>query len=302
MRSLFVLIAIAMFLSACPGPVHLSAVPNDLPFAIALVANADSDHAARVGFTTLGAGALLDGSRSHDPDNAVEEPVALLWSFSELPEGSALTDDSIAIDPEEWGFARFEPDVLGTYRVQLDVRDSDEELSPVPSFAVVEVLPADLAVHLDWSTTRADLDLHLLAPGGAYFDASDCFSWNPNPDWGAEGLATDDPALHADADGEGAGPYREQITLAEPDDGTYRLLVHYYADHGAALGGDDLGAAELSIAVEISGEVVDTLEPTMTLHEGDLLIAADLLMPQGELAPIHVLTTHEEAGGPPYNE
>ncbi len=300
MRSLVALVPIIL-LCACPTPeIHL--LPNDLPVAIAMVADADSDHAARVGFTTLGATALLDGSLSSDPDNEVDQPVDLLWSFAELPEHSGLSDQSIVADPEVWGLAGFLPDVLGTYRVRLDVIDSDEDLSPLPAFVVVEAVRPDLQVTLDWDTTRADLDLHLLSPGGAYFDSSDCFSWNPNPDWGQPELATDDPALLADADGEGVGPYREQISLAEPADGTYRLLVHYYADHGAALGGDALGAGELSLSVEISGQEVDRVEPTMTLHEGDVLIAADLLMPQGALAGIHVLTTHEEAGGPPYND
>jgi hypothetical protein len=301
-RLLALIVPFALLLSACPQPPEFIILPNERPYAIALVADGESGDAYRVGFTRVGAEALLDGSRSYDPDNVVDEPVDLHWSFAALPAGSTLTDEAIVVDPQSWGLARFAPDVLGTYRIQLQAVDHDGETAPEPGLAVVEVIPADLAVRLEWHATRADLDLHLLAPSGAYFEGSDCFSWNPNPDWGQTDLATDDPTLHEDADGEGAAPYRERISMTEPEDGTYRLLVHYYADHGAALGGDDLAVHDLSITVEVAGEPVDVMESAIPLLQGDLLIAAELLLPQGTLAPIQVLTTHHEAGGPAYNQ
>lgn len=85
-----------------------------------------------------------------------------------------------------------------------------------------------LRVKIAWNTNDTDVDSHLLAPGGVLFDCvTDCFFGNPSPDWGVIGDWIDDPFLDVD-DVDGYGP--ENINISEPLAGTYKFVVHYYAD------------------------------------------------------------------------
>ncbi len=68
----------------------------------------------------LGDEATLDGSASHDPDNA-PSALSYLWSLVARPDGSALGSPDIA-DADQ-PIARFTPDVEGAYVARLDVDD-----------------------------------------------------------------------------------------------------------------------------------------------------------------------------------
>ena len=80
------------------------------------VADAGDDATGEVGATVS-----LDGSDSYDPDDG--DILTARWRFLSTPSGSALTDDDI-----ENSFsiqAGFVPDVGGTFRLELEVCDSE---------------------------------------------------------------------------------------------------------------------------------------------------------------------------------
>jgi hypothetical protein len=60
----------------------------------------------------------LNGIASEDPDGDI---LTFVWTFATVPKKSALVDTDIggAATP----FASFEPDVVGTYLIDLDVSD-----------------------------------------------------------------------------------------------------------------------------------------------------------------------------------
>jgi hypothetical protein len=299
---LFALPVLGLLLAGCP-PSGIYEAPNDLPMAVARVVDADSDQAISIlGYTTLGSEATLDGSQSYDPDGRPSSDIrAFSWGFEVAPDDSELTDEHLVPGVDDPSRASFLPDVVGTYRLWLEVEDRRGGRS-APAPAIVQVLPADLVVELEWQTVRADLDLHLLAPGGSYFGDGDCFSWNPNPDWGLDDIASDDPALEADVDGEGPAPYRERIAIEEPGPGSWLVAVHYYSDHGAALGSPAIVATAGS-TIEVAGRVIaEDVAPPGKLVQGDVWLVGEVMMPEGLFVPWNQLSDHEAQGGPPYND
>ena len=90
-----------------------------------------------------------------------------------------------------------------------------------------------IQVEVSWEDNGADIDLHFLRRGGTYgtsdnFDENDCCWNNPQPDWGEQWVEGDDPFYLTDyqrGSGEGISP--ETVTLEEPADGIYRVLVYH---------------------------------------------------------------------------
>ena len=274
-------------LAACPPP-DIRLV-NDAPVADLVVNAPEDDTGQRLGWSQQGQITWLNGSLTQD-DNSVLDELDLAWSFDLLPDGSALADEAIT-PAGTLGFATFVPDVEGTYRVALTATDRFNEVS-VPAIAVVQVTPPmDLTASLEWDTNRVDLDLHLVAPDGSYFGDTDCFSWNPNPNWGDPTSADDDPLLDGDEDGEGSGPYFEQIGLRQPPVGQYRVLVHHYLDHGLALG-QDARAATPSVSIAAGGEVLEELVAPEPLLEDDVWIVGIIEWP-GSFAAINQISDHD---------
>jgi len=284
------LLALAsLTLTACPpedGLHHL----NPAPIADLVVAPPDSDvPGQRLGWAVQGAQTWLDATHTTDENSLLEE-LDFRWAFDLLPEGSALNDADLA-PAEPHGFATFTPDVVGTFRIAVVATDRSGVASE-SAIAVVQVTPPmELTATLAWDVNRVDLDLHLLSEDGSYFGDSDCFSWNPNPNWGDAGLSDDDPLLADDEDGEGAGPYREIIDLRQPAEGEYRVLVHYYLDHGLALG-QDARPATPTIRIEAGGELLSEFEAPAPLLEDDVWIAGVVEWP-GAFAPINLISDHE---------
>ena len=309
------LLALSLVTAGCGNDDGLRRLPNDIPIAIALVDNGDENAAQqRLGYVIRGDLATLDASQSFDPDNT-GDPTALSyeWTFDSLPEDSMLTDEDITSpeddpdtpDIDEGAWASFTPDALGNFRMQLIVYD-DEEAPSDPSVAIiVSSPPSGLAIQLDWEDTQADLDLHLIGPGGQYFGTGDCYSWEPNPNWGDSELPTDNPLLTADDDGEGQGPYRETITLEEPSDGDYEVWVHYYSDHSQTLGNSPITATP-TVTITVFGTSIwdnDFPLPTATtpLVAGDVWKAGVLGWPDRSWAPLNLTSDHSSEGGPDYN-
>ena len=103
------------------------------PANVVPVADAGQDLAVQ-----LGNSVALSAAASHDPDNS-PFPLTFTWSFVSLPIGSNLVDALIERDPVDPVKAKFVPDVLGDYVLQLSVFDgSDNAIDNL----LVKVLPA----------------------------------------------------------------------------------------------------------------------------------------------------------------
>jgi hypothetical protein len=114
-------------LTSAPDYVNVLASPPN----VAPNANAGADQNVYTG--TL---MQLDGSASNDPDNG-PQPLTYQWSFVSLPQGSALTVNSIT-DSDKVK-ANFTPDVDGTYVLKLTVSDSD--LTSEDTVQVISTIP-----------------------------------------------------------------------------------------------------------------------------------------------------------------
>jgi len=230
-----------------------------------------------------------------------------LWTLRSRPEGSAaellVPEDDGGTEEDEDAFPTLAPDVEGTYRVQLVVVD-DNGVESLPAVANLQAVPpSDIEIVLAWDTVRLDLDVHLVQPDGAYWGDGDCFAWNPTPDWGIQGFDDDDPVLQADDDGEGNGPYREVLSLDAPSSGTYQVLVHFFGDHGAALGQPPRTVSP-TVTIEAAGEVVaGPVQPPQAMGEGDVWRVSELSWPErSHVPPTPAIVTHTELGGPPVQE
>ena len=312
-RTLPLLLVPTLLASACGGGDSLRALPNDPPIAVAAVYGGETieeQSAQFLGYTIAGEQATLDARLSRDPDGTIE---TWAWTLEDWPEDSALTSEDITVpedDPDteenESVFPTFTPDVLGTYRLGLVVTDDDDAVSDMAFVFVQSVPPSGMEVELEWPEAGADLDAHLTTPGGSYWDVeggTDCFSWNPNPDWGDSSLALDNPELDDDADGVGAGPFRESIWLETPTDTTdgFLVRVHYYADHVAMTGGSAL-PANPTIRIKVLDNLVAEMTPSQPLVAGDVWVVGTFTWPDRVFNQIGTLTTHTDLGGPDYNQ
>lgn len=217
----------------------------------------------------------LDGSASQDPDGDL--PLAFDWRLVRKPEGSSATLDSV--DQARVGLT---PDLVGVYEAELFVTDATGLRSLLPDRVAVTAIPAErLLVELVWESPIADLDLHLLAPGGVFGGLLDCHWDNPEPDWGAAGDPADDPALLRD-DLAGFGP--ETVGYAEPLDGRYRLWVDYFAAHTPS--GEERTRATLRVFVDgfLEAEISRRLD-----RQGQRWQAVEVLWPEGTVEAVDVL-------------
>ncbi len=218
---------------------------------------------------------ILDGSLSSDPDGDL--PLAFAWSLTRKPEGS-----DAALSDEETQHPSFTPDLVGVYEAELYVTDSIGCTSLLPDRVVVTALPAEkLVVELVWDSPIADLDLHLLAPGGTLGGPLDCFYDNPAPDWGETGDQADDPWLKRD-DLMGFGP--EITAYDEPLEGTYQLVVHYFSTHTAS--GQESTSATLRVFINglLDAEIARDLE-----SQGQVWTAVEVLWPEGTVTQVDLL-------------
>jgi hypothetical protein len=119
--------------------------------------------------------------------------------------------------------------------------------------------PADqvgFTIKLHWDADETDVDSHLLAPNGTFFDCElDCHYGNPSPDWGTIGDWLDDPFLDVD-DVDGYGP--EHINISAPRPGIYTFVVHYYDDTSWSFGSS---ASNATVEFLSYGQVIQTFGP-----------------------------------------
>lgn len=191
---------------------------------------------------------LLSGVGSSDPITSITR---YEWTIVSQPNGS--TGDRL-IPSADVVAPTLRVNLYGVYEIRLTVFDAAGLPSCEPAIVRVHVVPSsDLVVMLTWNTPNdlnigdefgADLDLHLLRPGGDWnVPADDVHAGNPTADWGAPGPA-DDPRLLV-SDDDGAGP--ELVELSSPTRGTYGVGVEYEA-------ADSFGASTATARVYIRGE------------------------------------------------
>ncbi len=161
----------------------------------------------------------------------------------------------------------FDNGVVATYNGVLEIQSNDPMGTvTVPLMAATDPPPpalTDISITLTWTSSMADMDLHLLRPGdGSFFDSpTDCCYCNTNPDWGVMGQASDNPFLDRD---DLAGPGPENINLSVAQDGEYQVVVHYFASHGA-------GDVSATVQVRVHGTLIATR--TANLAELDRWVA-----------------------------
>lgn len=150
----------------------------------------------------------------------------------------------------------FRPDGIpstqqGTLTVQYNGGSGPATVDVVLNGEVIPppVTETAISVTLEWTSNDTDVDLHLVGPGGAFFEPPmDCFFDNDTPDWGLMGDTTDNPFLDRD-DVDGYGP--EQVNLSVAASGQYQVYVHYWSDHNN-------GTTDTSVQIHINGQLVAT--------------------------------------------
>jgi hypothetical protein len=257
-----------------------------------------------------GRAVVVDGSETADPEGdaftfdwaITERPsssVAALVGF-----GQPTTQ----VTPDVVGryvvtlTATDEHGAVGTADVELLPRDLGVVLTWGPSgaaacnaFSAAQCEAMTPAERAQTCCGQSDLDVHLVRPGGALGDygqcpaacdplfcgelddahvdtcrqtGTDCAFANRAPDWGAPGRV-DDPRLDID-DVRGFGP--EIVSLDDPEDGVYRVLVHHCADR--------IGEPSLA-TVEILVEGVSTFVTAPEPIEADEVWTAATLIRSG---------------------
>lgn len=184
----------------------------------------------------------LNGSGSYDPSG---QALTFEWRVAGRPIGSTAPL-STSTSPLPTILA----DVSGDFTICLIVRDSDQCQSPEDCMNIHVAPRVGFHVELVWDTNNTDIDLHMTAPGGSWFDYfDDCYFMNMGPDWGpsgADGIAANNP--HLDVDNVvGYGP--ENINMDTISDGSsYKIGVHYWADHTG-------GATVSRIRIYVDGQL-----------------------------------------------
>jgi hypothetical protein len=230
----------------------------------------------------------LDGSAS----TGANSPLTYAWQVLSEPPGAV--DPLTTISP-----TRVEIDVrqAGEYTLELTVKDAQACQSSQQ--ILLRVVPVGaIHVELTWAESYGDVDLHYIGPGGAFYQSNPNvgdLDWpysratvvgtgrprpnrNPTPDWGwnnttaPDGNPADDAYLDVDQRW-GNGP--ENVTHAQPFDGTYKVKVHYYCAGWGENPYDNEGPATATLRVWING-VLQASPPTQTLQAYQVWDAATI--------------------------
>jgi hypothetical protein len=220
----------------------------------------------------------LDGNNSFG-----ETPiVAYDWAVTDRPAGSVS-----AFEPSpSVATPTFVLDLAGLYVFRLDVVDEVGVVSCQPAEVTVTSPRCCDGFHLQlvWDGGdggSADLDLHLLHPLGSWDESPyDCFSSNPNPNWGDASTSADDPSLDTDST---AGATPENINLDQPEGAEEAPFVYQV---GVFHQGGDASDATVRIFIEGRERFAATFPG---LEEGQFWDVARIEWPSGEITRIHRL-------------
>ncbi len=163
----------------------------------------------------------LNAQNSSDPQGY--EPLTYEWTLLSQPPGSTTTIEEPTLE-----YTPLFVDAAGDYELQLVVANSIGLESEPKTCAFTAIPDEAIQVELVWDKNNTDVDLHMVMEGYDFYSDGDCCWCNPNPQWGASGVA-DDPQLSLD-NRIGYGP--EEIEIETPYDGSYNIFVHYFNGNG----------------------------------------------------------------------
>jgi hypothetical protein len=192
--------------------------------------------------------------------DANNDPLTYRWELVNGPIGTTTT-----ADPGNLPIATAFLDLAGEFEFRFTATDPLGQSSQCTTR--VNAIPSErLRVEMLWNIGAAndptDVDLHMLAVGdGGWISNADCNFRNCTPgrnlEWGAPG-SQDNPRLDID-DTDGNGP--ENINIDFPQDRTYRVGVHYWADDG-------FGPSTVTIRVYCLARLVREFEPVTIVTRG----------------------------------
>ena len=217
--------------------------------------------------------ATFQGSDSYDPVGRAL--VNYEWTLVAQPNGSAAS-----FDPSDNPNRKLTADLAGTYRAQLIVVTEDGRRSE-PCETVLSAIPQEnLVIEMYWQYAGDDMDLHLLAPGGAMWSNKDCHWMNcdfgGSLDWGTQGNRADDPALDLD-DIAGVGP--ENVNIQMPAAGQYTVVVDDYP--GSVFN----GANNVTVNIYVDGDLKWTGTKSVAGEDNDAYFAK-VTWPGGIVTPM----------------
>jgi VCBS repeat-containing protein len=225
---------------------------------------------------TVGTEIVVDIT-SHEDGQTVDQRTILLAgtvSDTSITEALLNVDGATSTTPVTDGFFSQEINVLnGENTITVTVTNAQGCSASDTITIWAEIPTSGIRVELTWNTNNHDLDLHLVRPGGDYWEVpDDCCYFNWNPDWdNSGGPSPGDPSLDIDNTW-GYGP--EDITLvAPPYNGTYQVIIHFYSDHGLT------GGSTATVRIWINDELVFTA--SRTLYDDDVWYCAHIQWPSG---------------------
>jgi len=202
----------------------------------------------------------LDGRESYDPEGKTIS--SFRWTIVSAPQNSNglvfHTTDDITLRNRATG--DFEISTVGRYDLRLIVTDERGVESFDSPESHILLAPKDLQILLRW-TIAADVDLHVVAPGGQLGDygsgeigtstGTDCSWANRGPNWNDISTRLDDPRLDIDAVSS-RGP--EITSINQPQsNGDYRIFAHYCDSHSVG------ESVALTMELYVEGDLIETV-------------------------------------------
>ena len=232
---------------------------------------------------------FLDGRASFDPDGKTLN--SFRWEVIDFP---LDTDTQLfELQGQSTPLAQLIAPLAGRYELLLTVTNSEgvESIDTEQARVAFDAIPRDnLHVQLVWDDPDNDFDLHM-----TFVDRADevCgqpydVHWrnNQQPIWDAAHPPDSGPNPSLDRDDtDGRGP--ENINVAEPGPGRYRLYAHYFADRGA-----NPDATRATLRVWLNG--LQVAELSRRLDERELWAAMDVLWDDRGVGSVQVIPPDSE--------
>jgi hypothetical protein len=296
----------ASFVGAVDGTIRVfTDIPSLLSIPVSVTAKAGSAPCLELNPTALNFGSVPRGhprtlsaqvTNCGDADLTVTDltrgssfgvptPASFQWTLSAGLPASIVPGASETVE------VTFTPGRAGPQFGYISVRSNDPDQSEarLSLNALAQAPPleeVDLHIQLEWDSNNTDVDLHFLREGDPIFDCPlDCFYANPEPDWGVAGDFDDDCFLDTD-DVNGYGP--ENINVAHPQAGTYRIFLHYYDD---TFEQSSSNSSNATVRVLFNGVLAAEYGPEYLDSTGRVWDVALLEWPSRTLTPLGQLST-----------